>query len=79
LVPGIRTHEIDTFLVSLMGGEPELIQGEHGATCPRCMRSMKFLLQIGDVLALGGDAPVLYVYGCSHHPEAVVQAFVDLY
>ena len=78
LVPGIHTHEIDTFLVCLMGGEPELIQDEHGASCPRCARPMRFLLHFGDVLKLPGDAPVLYVYGCDEHP-AEVRSYVDIH
>jgi hypothetical protein len=78
LVPGISTHEIDTFLVSLMGGEPELIQGEHGAVCSRCSQPMQFLMQFGDVLELGGDAPVVYVYGCNEHPAEVL-AYVDVH
>lgn len=69
LVPGIGTHEIDTFLVCLMGGEPELIQGEHGAACRRCSRPMRFVFQLGDVLGIAGDAPVVYIYGCDEHPE----------
>jgi hypothetical protein len=78
LVPGIATHEIDTFLVNLMGGDPELIQGEHGASCPECSLPMRFLFQLGDVLGLGGDAPVVYVYGCDAHP-VTLQAFVDMH
>jgi hypothetical protein len=78
LVPGIHTHEIDTFLVSLMGGEPELIQEAHGAACPRCSQPMTFLFQLGDELELGGDAPVVYVYGCNDHP-AEVQVYVDMH
>lgn len=69
LVPGIGTHEIDTAHVCLMGGEPELIQGDHAATCSRCSQPMRFLLQLGDVLGVPGDAPVVYVYGCDEHPE----------
>lgn len=78
LVPGVGTHEIETFHVSLMGGEPELIQGDHDAACPRCAKSMEFLFQIGDVLELGGDAPIVYVYGCREHPSEL-QAFVDMH
>lgn len=78
LVPGIGTHEIDTFLVCLMGGEPELIQGEHGAACRRCSRPMRFLLQLGDVLGLAGDAPVVYIYGCDEHPEEL-DVYLDMH
>lgn len=71
LVPGIGTHEIDTFHVCLMGSEPELIQGEHDAICGKCSQTMRFLFQLGDVLGLPGDAPVVYVYGCDAHPDQV--------
>ena len=71
LVPGIGTHEIDTFHVSLMGGEPELIQSEHETRCGQCSRPMRFLFQLGDVLGLPGDAPVVYVYGCDAHADQV--------
>jgi hypothetical protein len=69
LVPGIGTHEIDTFHVCLMGSEPELIQSEHDAICGKCLQSMRFLFQLGDVLGLPGDAPVVYVYGCDADPD----------
>jgi hypothetical protein len=63
-----------------MGGEPELIQGDHGGggTCHQSGRKLRFLFQLGDVLGLGGDAPVVYVYGCDEHPDEVV-AFLDMY
>jgi hypothetical protein len=76
LVPGIATHEIDTFHVCLMGGEPELIQSEHAAWCRRCSQPMRFLFQLGDVLRLRGDAPVVYVYGCDAHRDEV-KAYID--
>lgn len=78
LIPGIPTHQIDTFLVSLMGGSPELIQSPHATTCSSCSRTMQFLFQIGDFLELDGDAPVVYVYGCSQHTTEV-KAHVDMY
>lgn len=56
MVPGLHTHEIDTFLVSLMGGTPELIQGEHEPTCPTCARPLEFLFQVGDSCAPGAAA-----------------------
>lgn len=76
LIPGINTHEVDTFHVCLMGGAPELIQGEHEARCQACAAPMRFLFQLGDVLGIPGDAPIVYVYGCDVHPERF-QAFVD--
>jgi hypothetical protein len=77
LVPGIPTFEIDTFAVSLVGGEPELIQSEHDAKCSTCGLRMRFLLSSGAFSeTLGGDAPVVYVYGCDEHVENV-RAFVD--
>jgi hypothetical protein len=76
LIPGINTHEVDTFHVCLMGGAPQLIQGEHEARCQACAAPMRFLFQLGDVLGIPGDAPIVYVYGCDAHPERV-QAFVD--
>jgi len=75
LVPGIGTHEIDTFLVSLMGGEPELIQDQGESTCMQCGCVTRFLFQIGDILGLDGDAPCVYVYGCDQHPDDVVARF----
>ncbi len=78
LVPGIATHEIETFLVSLMGGDPELIQGEHAVTCRHCRQGMRFLFHLGDVLGLSGDAPCVYVYGCDQHQD-VVEAHVDVH
>jgi hypothetical protein len=78
VVPGARTFELDTFLVSLMGGEPELIQDPHGAVCPVCAAPLRFLFHVGDVLGLPGDAPIVYVYGCDAHPEQV-EAFVDVH
>lgn len=76
LVRGIDTYELDTSDVILMGGEPELVHGAHGARCKDCSRPMTFLVQLGDVLALPGRAPVVYVYGCDAHPDRVL-AFVD--
>jgi hypothetical protein len=79
LVPGIDTFEIDTHHLTLMGGQPELIQGEHEAKCSTCANPMRFLLSsgaLGDTLH--GDAPVAYVYGCDVHPDNV-RAFVDIH
>jgi hypothetical protein len=79
LVPGIDTFEISTPHVVLVGGEPELIQSEHDARCPRCAAPMRFLLQFGDVFGRElrfGDAGVGYVYGCDAHPDEAL-GFVD--
>ena len=78
LVPGLRGGTLDTADVSLMGGEPEFIQTEHEATCTRCSRSMRFLVQLGAVLGLRGDGPVVYLYGCDEHPDSVA-LFEDMY
>ncbi len=60
-----------------MGGEPELIQAEHDARCPTCASPMRFLVSLGALSqTIGGDAPVVYAYGCDAHVENV-RAFVD--
>lgn len=64
----------------LVGGEPELIQGQHDPRCETCQEPMRFLLQFRDVTDSDelGDCGVGYVYGCDAHPEHC-QAFVDCY
>jgi hypothetical protein len=76
LVPSIDTFELDPSHVSLMGGDPELVRAPHETRCFDCGRPLGFLLQLGDVLGLPGDAPVVYVYGCDAHPDRV-EAFRD--
>jgi hypothetical protein len=78
LVPGIHTFEIGVHHVCLLGGEPELIQSEHEARCPLCSQPMSLLLQLGDLLGLPGDAPIVYVYGCATHVTEA-RAFVDMH
>jgi hypothetical protein len=69
---------LDTSDVVLEGGDPELIQGPHEATCPDCGASMRFLFQFGDPTGqyAFGDGGVAYVYGCDAHPERCL-GFVD--
>ena len=64
----------------LVGGGPELIQGEHDTLCALCAQPMRFLCQFGDVTESFelGDCGVGYVYGCDAHPEHC-QAFVDCF
>lgn len=64
----------------LVGGEPELIQGQHDPRCETCQQPMRFLLQFRDVTDSDelGDCGVGYVYGCDAHPGHC-QAFVDCY
>jgi hypothetical protein len=76
LVPSIDTFELDASHLCLVGGDPELIQVAHEPACFDCHRPLRFLLQLGDLLGLPGDAPVVYVYGCDAHPERA-QAFLD--
>lgn len=78
LVPGLETFEIDTSHVCLLGDDPELIQSKHAVRCGACTASGSFLFQLGDVLGLHGDGPVVYVYGCAQHVDQV-QAFVDVH
>ncbi len=64
----------------LVGGDPQLIQGEHDPLCPVCRQPMRFLFQFGDVTEEFqlGDCGVGYVYGCDAHPEQCV-GFVDCF
>lgn len=78
LVPQIHGYESAEGYVCLMGGEPELIQGEHEARCGVCGGPMRFLVQLGDVLHIPGDVPNVYLYGCDAHPEQV-RSFIDMY
>lgn len=70
-------HELDTYHVVLVGGEPHFIQAEHELACSRCSKPLRFLFQVGDVVELVGDAPVIYVYGCDADRE--LRAVVDLH
>lgn len=64
----------------LVGGDPQLIQGEHDPLCPVCRQPMRFLFQFGDVTEefLLGDCGVGYIYGCDAHPEQC-EGFVDCF
>ena len=64
----------------LVGGGPELIQGEHDPLCALCAQPMRFLCQFGDVTESFelGDCDAGYVYGCDAHPEHC-QVFVDCF
>jgi len=39
---------------------------------------MRFLVQLGAVLGLRSDGPVVYVYGCDEHPDELA-LFEDRY
>lgn len=78
LEPSVPTHEIHGCYVCLLGGEPELIQQPHDPICSTCKAPMQFLFQLGDVLGLAGDVPVVYAYGCEAHPDSL-RVYVDVH
>lgn len=64
-----------------VGGYPDWIQGNDTPVCPRCMKGMELLAQIGSDDEAGlmwGDAGDVYLFLCREHPaetRLVMQCF----
>lgn len=73
-----RAHHLEPGSGVWVGGQPQLIQGEHEARCELCGSALRFLFSSGDFTEdmAFGDVGVAYVYGCDAHPQHC-QAFVD--
>lgn len=79
LRPNFYGYNLDAPDIAYFGGDPTFIQEPHEPPqCNRCGKSMRFLLQFGEVISelRMADGGVYTVYGCDAHPEQC-KGFVD--